>query len=225
MAMKIQLDKEIVKLIDTTEEMWRLVMSQIEKTYDVLMKDDKDLAREIIANEKRVNSLELKIDRDCVDIFALHNPVAVDLRKIISILKINVNLERIGDVAHSIAEVLRDKEKAFNKELLEEISIFPVFQHAIEMTMDNLYAFMKDDSNLARVVFKKDELIDTIYWSSFDILANYAVSDIDSAQESLILSSILRKLERVGDHNKNIAEEIIYYTDAKVIKHEHKNAD
>lgn len=222
MAMKIQLDSEIKKLIDTTEEMWRLVMSQLEKSYEALLKDDHDLARSVIANEKRVNSLELKIDRDCVDIFALYNPVAIDLRKIVSILKINVNLERIGDVSHSIGQTVKDSTLTLNKELLDKVGLFPMFQSAIEMTLDNLYAFLQDDSQLARVVFKKDELIDTIYWASFEPLAEHAAIDKVKANESLVISSLMRKLERVGDHNKNIAEEIIYYTDATVIKHEHK---
>ncbi|MBL8103852.1 MAG: phosphate transport system regulatory protein PhoU, partial [Anaerolineales bacterium] len=93
------LDTELKALKEDMHEMFRLVLSQLEKSKTALISLDKDLAREVIVNEKRVNSFELKLDRDCENIIALFNPVAVDLRFVLASLKINSNLERIGDIA------------------------------------------------------------------------------------------------------------------------------
>ena len=97
------LDTEISRLKTDLNEMFSIVITQVEKSKTALFNLDKDLAREVKVNERRVNSFELKLDRDCENIIALFNPVAVDLRFVLASLKINSNLERIGDIAESIA--------------------------------------------------------------------------------------------------------------------------
>src|SRR5690606_35572609 len=103
--------------------MWLLVQSQIEKAYQAMITNDKDLAREVISNEKRVNSMELRIDSDCEDLFALYSPVASDLRTVLATLKINTNLERIGDLAEGICKHILSEEEAFDKDLFEVTEI------------------------------------------------------------------------------------------------------
>src|ERR1035437_7797529 len=102
------LDTEIQSVKKSTIEMWKLVELQLEKGKDSLINFDKDLAREIILREKRVNAWELKIDRDCENIIALFNPLAIDLRFVLAVLKINTNLERTGDIADGIAKFVLD---------------------------------------------------------------------------------------------------------------------
>src|ERR1700761_4884683 len=100
-------------------EMWILVQSQLNKAKDAITFFDKDLAREVLIKEKRVNSFELKIDRDCENVFALHCPVAVDLRFLLAALKINTNLERIGDIAAGVAKYVIDSSTNFDPAAME----------------------------------------------------------------------------------------------------------
>src|SRR5438067_13881141 len=102
------LENELKSLREEVFEMWNLVHSQLLKTLSALLNFDKDLAREVMIVENRVNAAELKIDRDCEDIFAIYCPVAVDLRFLLAILKINTNLERTGDIADGIAKLIMD---------------------------------------------------------------------------------------------------------------------
>src|ERR1017187_4631133 len=104
------LDDELIHLKNETLAMWDLVQLQLKKALESLVKLDQDLAREVILNEKRVNAYELKIDRDCENIFALFTPVAVDLRFVLAALKINNNLERTGDIAEGIGKFIISNE-------------------------------------------------------------------------------------------------------------------
>src|SRR6201988_3528241 len=112
------IETEIVALKKELVNMWILVQSQLNKAKESMVNFDKDLAREVLVKEKRVNSFELKIDRDCENIFALHCPVAIDLRFLLAVLKINNNLERIGDIAEGIAKYVIDAEVPFSQALL-----------------------------------------------------------------------------------------------------------
>src|SRR5580692_3420618 len=121
------LENEITALKKELTSMWMLVQSQLNKAKDAMINFDKDLAREVLVKEKRVNSFELKLDRDCENIFALHCPVAIDLRFLLAALKINTNLERIGDIAASVSKYVIESNTNFNKEALESTSIIRMF--------------------------------------------------------------------------------------------------
>lgn len=216
------LDIEIKNLKTDMVEMFQLVTSQLSKSKEALLKLDKDLAREIRVNEKRVNSFELKLDRDCENIIALFNPVAVDLRFVLACLKINNNLERTGDIADGIAQFVLNIKLEPEKELVDVTRLIMMFDTAIFMLNETMTAFEKEDTALARSIFKEDELLDEI-----NLAANQAVSDfikahLDRINQSLYLLSAIRKLERVGDQCKNIAEEIIFFVEASVLKHSKK---
>lgn len=213
------LEEELTLLKSEITNMWQLVISQFLKTREALTQFDKDLAREVVATEKRVNSLELKIDRDCENIFALFNPVAVDLRTVLAILKINNNLERSGDIAEGIAKYIDQADAPFDAHLLETTSILRMYDEANSILQDVLIAFEQEDTKLARSIFKRDDLLDEINYRANDVVAAYIRSHPENIDQSLYLISMIRKLERVGDHCKNIAEEIIFYIEAKVLKH------
>jgi len=215
----IHLDKELEQLKKTTTNMWVLVQSQIEKAYQALVLNDKDLAREVIANEKRVNAMELKIDSDCEDLFALYSPVASDLRTVLATLKINTNLERIGDLAEGICKHIISEEHAFDKELLTTTEIHEMYNAAIEIMRDVLQAYINEDTKLARTIFKKDEILNEINMQATKNITEYIGSDLGKVEQGLNFLSIIRKLERVGDQITNIAEEIIFSHEAKVLKH------
>lgn len=215
----IHLDKELKQLKKTTTKMWILVQSQIEKAYKAMITNDKDLAWEVVANEKRVNSMELKLDSDCEDIFALYSPVATDLRTVLATLKINNNLERIGDLAEGICKHIISEEHAFNEQLLTDTRINEMHAAIMEIMEDVLQSYIDEDTKLARTIFKKDEVLNEINMDATKNIAKFIGTDLTRVEQGLNFLSIVRKLERVGDQCTNIAEEIIFSHEAKVLKH------
>jgi phosphate transport system protein len=213
------LDEEMQLLKTDTVNMWKLVRTQLGKGKEALVNHDKDLARQVVAVERRVNAYELKIDRDCENIFALFTPVAIDLRFVLAALKINSNLERIGDIAEGIARFVIDIDKSFDPELLKVSRIVEMFDLSDAMLQDASKAYESEDTKLARTLFKRDEKLDEINGNASYVITDYIKSHPDNIRESLHILSMIRKLERVGDQTKNIAEEIIFYLEAKVLKH------
>ncbi len=213
------LDIELQQLKAEANKMWMLVILQLSKGKEALLKLDKGLAREIILSERRVNAHELKLDRDCENIFALFNPVAVDLRFVLAVLKINSNLERTGDIAEGIAKFVINIDQNFDKQLLEITRVMEMYEEAINMMNEVLEAFDKENTAIARKVFEQDELLDDINLKANLVIADYIRTHPESIEAALYLLSIIRKLERVGDQSKNMAEEIIFYIEAKVLKH------
>jgi len=213
------LENEIAAVKKELVNMWILVQSQLNKAKDAMVTFDKDLAREVLMKEKRVNSFELKIDLDCENVFALYCPVAIDLRFLLAALKINTNLERIGDIASGIAQYVVNSSVNFDVALLEKSSLIRMYDEAVNIITDTRSAFEKEDTVLARSIFKRDDVLDDINDSAPDTLAAVIKANLDTLPEALYVLSIIRKLERVGDHAKNIAEEIIFYVEAKILKH------
>ncbi|HSF88031.1 MAG TPA: phosphate signaling complex protein PhoU [Saprospiraceae bacterium] len=216
------LEEELTMLKSEITVMWQMVISQLYKTREALLEFDKDLAREVVSTEKRVNALELKIDRDCENIFALFNPVAVDLRTVLAILKINNNLERSGDIAEGIAKYIIFADQPFDAEIVEKTQILRMYDETNNILEDVLKAFETEDTRLARSIFKRDEVVDEINIKSNAVVAEFMRNHPEKIEEGLYLISMIRKLERVGDHCKNIAEEIIFNIEAKVLKHKSK---
>jgi phosphate transport system protein len=219
-----QIETELQLLKTEVVNMWNLVISQLNKARLALVNFDKDLAREVVSKEKRVNGLELKIDRDCENIFALFCPVAIDLRFLLASLKINSNLERIGDIAEGIAKYIISAEGPFTLTLLEATKVTEMYEEAVAILEDTLTAFEQEDTILARGTFKKDEFLDKINVRSNVTIEAYLKDHPEELSQSLWILSTIRKLERVGDQAKNIAEEIIFYLEAKVLKHKNKHA-
>jgi phosphate transport system protein len=218
------LENEINGVKKELISMWILVQSQMNKAREAMIQFDKDLAREVLVKEKRVNSFELKIDRDVENIFALHCPVAIDLRFLLAALKINTNLERIGDIASGVAKYVVDSSVNFDVAALESTSLVRMYDESINILMDARTAFENEDTALARSIFKRDDVLDAINDNAPAAIGEVIKTDITKLNEALFMLSIIRKLERVGDQSKNIAEEIIFYVEAKILKHaERKN--
>lgn len=218
----IHIETELGQLKNAVIDMMNLVQFQLEKSKESFLNSDTEIAEEIIHTEKRVNAMELSIDRECENLFALLTPLATDLRFVISVLKINSDLERIADYAENIAIYVLDIEKGFPKEHIEKLNILPMFDVAIEMLNSIQESFEIEDTKLARKVFKKDKKLNKINANSSKIIESILKDNPLEVKSSLFLFSTIRKLERVGDHIKNIAENIIFYSEAKVLKHKKK---
>ena len=218
--MKTQFEIELESVKSEVVNMWKLVSLQLTKAKEAMLNFDKDLAREVTLKEKRVNAFELKIDRDCENVFALFCPVAIDLRFLLAALKINNNLERIGDIAEGIAKYIIDMPVPFNMNVLESTRVIEMFEGSISILNDAQLAFELENTLLARTIFSRDELLDQINKQANTDIAEYIRENLHNINEALYILSIIRKLERVGDQSKNIAEEIIFYVEAKVLKHQ-----
>lgn len=216
------MDEELSRLRSDAIEMWESVISQLGKARAVVENDNRDLINEIAAGEKRIDAFELKIDMDCERMLALYTPVANDLRLILAILKINYNLERIGDFAWGIAKLFRDNQSVMSKESLEKSNLSVMFDDCDDMLKTALSAFETDNNELAAIIFDKDKILDMNNKNANQIVAGLIQSDPQGILNYLNLHTLIRRLERVGDHTKNIAEEIIFYVEAKVIRHKRK---
>jgi phosphate transport system protein len=203
-------------------EMLALCKSQLEKAREAFINNDSDLAEEVLYRETHINALDLKIEKDCERFLALYNPVATDLRFIIAVLKINYELERIADHAFNISKYVVENDKKIAPHLLKVLEFDKMYE-TIDTMMDHItFAYTEKDVKTARKVFKKDKVLDKININSFKIIEEAIIKDHKVIHDALLVFSVVKKLERVGDLIKNVAEEIIFYIDAEVLKHKKK---
>lgn len=213
-------ENELQNIKNQINEMWTLVYQQLDCAYRSVLDADQKLANKVVAREKRVNAFELKIDSDIEDFIALYNPVAVDLRFALAMLKINSNLERIGDYADSIARfVIRNQIRPENKVLFNELQLQDMFDMVLDMLNTTYDGLQKRDLQLTKSVFEKDETLDILNQNAINALSAHATEHMEDIRLCLEIAGIFRKLERAGDHINNLAEETIFYIDAEVLKH------
>ena len=218
-------ENELLAIKEEVNDMWLLVRQQLENAFNALRNNDDDLANSVASREKRVNAFELKIDSDIEDFIALYNPVAVDLRFALAMLKINNNLERIGDYADSIARfVARNNLTEEDKQLFNVLELKEMYDQVLHMFSTTHKALENSDASLAKSVIDKDDLLDSLNQKALDKLAEYAKNNPSAIRFCLEIAAILRKLERTGDHIINLAEETVFYIDAEVLKHIHYTA-
>ena len=208
------IESELVLLKKEIDEMWTLVYNQLDRAGDAVLTLDRELAQQVLVRERRVNAFELKIDSDVEDI------IAIDLRFVLAMLKINTNLERLGDFAEGIARfALNCHEPALDTELVKQLRLEEMIAQVLSMLEQAKQALQEESQELATAVFAKDNMLDEINAEATAILADYISRHPESALSCLNLVSVFRKLERSGDHITNIAEEIVFFIDAKVLKH------
>jgi len=214
------LEQEIQSLRQDVIDMWKLVISQVSNAGEAILSFDKELAQKVSMREKKVDAYELKIDSECENIIALHQPVAIDLRFVLAVLKINSNLERIGDFAYGIARTyISHPTVILDAELITDTKLNVMIQQVNTMLSQGLDAFENEKTDFASAIFSEDYQVDEINVNAARIIADYIQKNPDRAFDCLQLIASIRKLERIGDHCSNIAEEIFFYIDAKVLKH------
>lgn len=209
-------------LNQTVFDMLTLCTSQLEKACEAFLNHEGDLAEEVIHTENRVNAMDIKIERDCEKFLALYNPVAIDLRFVIAVLKINSDLERIGDHAFNISNYVVEENEAIPSHLFKAVEFDKMVDTTKSMMENITVAYEEKEVKSARKVFKKDKVLDKINRKSIKVLEAEIQKDPSIIKEALFLFSVVKKLERVGDLIKNIAEDIIFYTDAEILKHKRK---
>ncbi|MCD8031745.1 MAG: phosphate signaling complex protein PhoU [Bacteroides sp.] len=214
------IESELMLLKKEIDEMWTLVYNQVDRSGEAVLTMDRELAQQVVVRDRRVNAFELKIDSDVEDTIALYNPVGVDLRFVLAILKINTNLERLGDLAEGIARfVIKCEDPALDAELLKRLRLEEMLSEVLSMLEITKRALNEESLELATSVFAKDNVLDEINAEVSSILADYIREHPENTITYLQFISVFRKLERAGDHITNIAEEIVFFIDAKVLKH------
>jgi phosphate transport system protein len=194
-----------------------LVEERVHRAIHSLVHRREDEAHRIIASDKEINDLQMEIDDRCLKLLATQTPLAVDLRLITSAMKINADLERVGDQAVNIAEsVLVLLPQPPLKPLIDLPRMATI---AEKMIRDALDAFVKRDAELARDVLRRDDEVDGLKDQLFRELLTYMMADPGTIQRALSLILISRNLERIADHATNIAEDVIFIAEAKDVRH------
>ena len=206
-------------------EMFELVRGQVDDTKKAISDFNQDLCQEVLIQEKKVNALDLKIDKESEKIMALYSPVAIDLRFIISALNINTFLERIGDNTQGICNYIIEMDKPFHTDVLENSQLLEQFNIVLEMFDYIIEAYIEEDTSKAARVLTLDKKVDEINKNALDYVMGLIREDIDGMKNYLYMLSMIRKTERIGDLIKNLAEETIFYIDAKVLKHKKKKTN
>ncbi len=219
------IEEELMVIRKEILDMWDLVYDQMKTACEAVPTADKKLAWNVVLREKRVNASELKIDCDVEDFLGLYSPVAVDLRFALAMQKMNNDLERIGDFAESIARFIikNEEEKTPDPELLKKLRFNEMVEQVLSMLETARKALVDEDMELANTLFAKDNIVDEINGNVSKILADYIHEKPEEAEFCLNFKSVFLKLERTGDHTTNLDEEIIFYIDAKVLKHSYLN--
>jgi phosphate transport system protein len=182
---------------------------------------DRDLAcvERVIVGDAAINQLHIEVDDRCFKLLALHQPMAVDLRAIVAAVKINTDLERVGDLAVNIGEAAtRYLQHPPVKELIDIPRMASLAQ---EMLRDALDAYVRRDVQLARAVLDRDDGLDLLKTQVFRELLTHMLRDPETIEPSLDLILISRHLERIGDHATNVAEDVIFMVSAKDVRHQH----
>jgi len=200
--------------------MGALVEERVHGAIQALMERNHEAAERIVRGDTEVNALQIEIDDRCLKLLALQQPMASDLRLITSAMKINADLERIGDQAVNIAENAT-KMLAFPP-LKPLIDLPRMAERAERMTRDSLDAFVRRDVTLAREVLAQDDEVDGLKDTIFRVLLTYMMADPGTIERALSLILISRNLERIADHATNIAEDVIFLVEAKDVRHHHE---
>jgi phosphate transport system protein len=209
--------EELDALKQTLLAMGGLVEDQIRRVMTALIERDSELAQEVIDRDAQVNAYDIEVDEKCVELLALNQPAAGDLRFITTAMKIVTDLERIGDQAVNIAQ--RALELNREPQLKPYIDLPRMSEKAQRMVKESLDAFVTRDTELARRVCAEDAEVDALKEQIFRELLTFMMVDARTIPRAIRLILISRFLERVADHATNIAEMVVYMVESKIVRH------
>ncbi len=219
--MERHFEKELNNLRAKLEEMARLCQESLSCSTRAYLEADKSIAERAFSNERNINNLEITLDQLVADCFALYQPVAVDLRLLLAIQKINNDLERIGDHCINIAQSSISCVSFANSgsSNIGQLELPKMIQIAQSMLHDACESFFTKNLQLARTVLESDDMLDELNRANTRQAIQVVKSDSSSIEMALELLRISRNLERIGDLSTNIAEEVIFHVQARVVEH------
>lgn len=214
------LDEHLEKLKTRILKMCSLVDEQFQLAVKAVEEENLDIAKLVIERDAKVDKYDLKIEKICQKIFALSQPVAMDLRLIMSSMTLNTDLERIGDISVNIVEnilMIKNKPEFYNRTKLPEM-----FSLTKEMLKSAIDAYINGNAELAKKVIVSDDQIDKLNAENHNILKAIMKESPDNIEAAVALLVISRELERVADHSTNIAEDVFFIVEAQLIKHKYE---
>jgi len=209
--------EELEQLKTRLLEMGGLAEDRVRASVQALVERDSTLVDRVLAGDGPINQLHIEIDSRCFKLLALHQPMAVDLRAIVSAVKINTDLERVGDLAINIAEAARRYLR--HPPVKELIDIPRMADIAQRMLRNALDSYVRRDLKLAHDVLNEDDLLDSLKTQVFRELLTYMLQNTATIEPALDLILISRHLERIGDHATNVAEDVIFMVSARDVRH------
>jgi phosphate transport system protein len=223
LLMSKHLERDLERLQHDILRMAASVEDAIHKATRALYDRDADLAREVIAGDNEIDAEETHVEESCLKILALHQPVAIDLRRIAAVIKINSELERMADLAEEIAE------RALNLAELPHVPVPEKLERMADLTTSmvrqSLDAFVNLDTRLARVVCRLDDEVDRYNRAMVDELIRIMRESPALVEPGLSMFSATRHLERIADHATNIAEDVVYLVEGEIIRHRPADVD
>lgn len=209
-----QLHRRLMALFGVVEQM-------ADKSVRALCENRVELAQEVIDTDPQVNTTEVEIEEDCLKILALHQPVAADLRRVATVLKINSDLERIADLACNIAERARCMHQHAYFPIPDQLT--PMVRQSTLMVKMALDSFVNSDVGLANQVIQLDQSVDDYNLAVINELTELMQQDNQYVEPALHCFSASRHVERIADHAENIAEDVIYLVDGDIVRHRHES--
>lgn len=215
------MSEHLIREIDNVKKsiisLGTLVEESLRESVRAFVERDTELAQKVIDGDERIDKAEIEVEEDCLRILALYQPVAIDLRYIVSVLKINNDLERIGDLASNLAQRARSLSTKLPIDVPRSIPrMTEVVQDMLKKSLD---ALVRADTELAREVLSADDEVDKLHSRLYPIVQEKIESEPAKIAEWIQLLGISRYLERAADHTTNIAEDVIYMVDGGIVRH------
>ncbi|MBI3259905.1 MAG: phosphate signaling complex protein PhoU [Ignavibacteriae bacterium] len=216
-------EDELDKLRTRLVRMGSIVEEQVEFAFRALLEGNTELAKIVQERDDKVDKLDIKIDKQCQRIFALQQPVASDLRLLLAAIKINNELERIGDMASNVAGPVLSIDSL--QKFALELGMERITQAAFRMVKASLDAFINNDPELAKHILPTDDTVDNLEMEIIAEVIKRMKSDKSYIDAGVALIDILRQIERIADHATNIAENVIFLIEARLVRHRQIDED
>lgn len=213
-------EQQLEKLKTRVIKMCSLVDEQVEMAIRAITTHDEELARTIIDRDAQVDKYDVKIDKLCQRIIALNQPVAMDLRMILSSMMINKNIERIGDIAVNMAELVSILKETPN--YFDSLKFAEMFALSTEMLKNSIDSFIASNATLAHKVIQNDPQLDELNIENHHLIVGKMKETPGNVESGVALIVLSRHLERIGDHAQNIAEDVYFMVEAQMIKHRYE---
>ena len=215
--MERRLDQDLNRIRQSLLRMAGTVEEMVARATQALLERNAELRREVVEQDREVDQMEIDIDEACHSVLSRKQPAAVDLRFLVAVMKINSDLERIGDSAVNIAHGV---EALLVQAPLDIRVDLPLLSQKVQdMVRDSLNAFVRRDARLASLVVASDDEVDTLYRQIFRELLTAMIENPTTVTRALHLLLIARNFERIADHATNVAEDVIYFVEGKDVRH------